>query len=58
MEKLLPPVTDKFKGCELIYPDTVFFCGGAPKIWFKNDKDYCLSAIRQTGTKKQGNQKL
>jgi len=28
MEHLLPPNPAKFKGCELIFPDTAFFEGG------------------------------
>ena len=36
------------KGCELIFPDTVFFENGKPKAIIKMDKEYCL-----VGTKNQ-----
>jgi len=46
VEHLLPVMTDKFKGCELIFPETVFFKGGKPKLMIKSDKDFCLVAIK------------
>ena len=46
MEHLLPPQSDKFKGCEIIFPDTVFFVKAKPKLIIKTDKDFCLTAIR------------
>ena len=42
MEKLIPPNPAKFKGCELIFPDTAFFENGLCKSIMKNDEDYCL----------------
>jgi hypothetical protein len=41
MEHLLP-LNDKFKGCELIFPDTVFFSRGKPIQVIKSDRDFCL----------------
>jgi hypothetical protein len=38
MEKLLPP-SDQIKGCELLFPETVFFEQGKPKSLIKSDKD-------------------
>jgi hypothetical protein len=47
MEKLLPPNPALVKGCELVFPDTVFFnAKGNPSIIFKNDKDFCLVAVK------------
>ena len=43
MEHLLPPSPDKFKGCELIFPDTAFFEQGQCKCIIKNDEDFCLT---------------
>jgi len=51
MENLLP-VNDKFKGCELIFPDTVFFSKGKPSILIRSDKDFCLTAVK--GSSKKG----
>jgi hypothetical protein len=45
MEQLLPP-SDKIKGCELVFPDTVFFEKGKPKVLIKSDKDLCLTSVR------------
>lgn len=44
MEHLLPPSEKEsaVKGCELIFPDTVFFNQGKAKMIIKMDKDYCL----------------
>ena len=46
MEHLVSPNPDKFKGCELIFPDTAFFSGGKPVHIIKNDKDFCLMSIK------------
>jgi hypothetical protein len=46
MSKLLPP-HNKFKGCELVFPDTAFFKengSGAATIIIRNDKDFCLTS--------------
>jgi len=43
----LLPYSEKIKGCELIFPDTVFFEDGKPKVIIKTEKDYCL--ISQKG---------
>ena len=43
MEHLLSP-SDNIKGCECIFPDTVFFENGDAKIIIKMDKDYCLTS--------------
>jgi len=44
----LPPEDKEkqFKGCDLIFTDTVFFHEGKAKIIFKTDKDYCLTSIK------------
>jgi hypothetical protein len=45
MQSLLP-VGDKIKGCELIFPDTVFFKKGKPIIVVKSDpRDFCLIGV-------------
>ena len=45
MRSLLPE-SDKVKGCELIFPDTVFFKKGKPVIIIKSDsRDFCLQGI-------------
>ena len=46
LEHLLPAQPDKYKGCELIFPETVLFKGGKPKLLIKTDKDFCLTATR------------
>lgn len=46
MEHLLPPNPAKFKGCELIFPDTAFFENGLCKSIIKNDEDYCLTQVK------------
>ena len=45
LEHLLPP-NDMIKGCELIFPDTVFFEKGKAKVIIKMDKEWCLIANR------------
>lgn len=45
MERLVP-INDKIRGCEINFPDTVFFYKGKPKIQVKTDKDGNLIAIR------------
>lgn len=37
---------DMVKGCELIFPDTVFFEKGKAKLIVRMDKEYCLQGIR------------
>jgi hypothetical protein len=46
MEHLLPPNPAKFKGCELVFPDTAFFEQGVCKYIIKNDEDYCLIQVK------------
>lgn len=46
MEHLLPPNPTKFKGCELIFPDTAFFEDGICKVIIKNDSDFCLTGVK------------
>ena len=48
MEHLLPQQIDKYRGCELIFPETAFFKAGKPKVMFKFDKEYCMIAVRNT----------
>jgi hypothetical protein len=45
MEHLLPP-SENIKGCECIFPDTVFYENGEAKIIIKMDKDYCLTSTK------------
>jgi hypothetical protein len=45
LEHLLPP-NEKIKGCELVFPDSVFFSKGKPKFVVKSDRDNCLSASK------------
>jgi hypothetical protein len=44
MKQLLPP-DEKYKGCEMIFPDTIFFVRGSAKMLIKHDKDFCLIKI-------------
>jgi hypothetical protein len=50
MKQLLPP-DEKYKGCEMIFPDTIFFvrqgqaANVAAKMLIKHDKDFCLIKI-------------
>ena len=46
MQHLLP-INEKIRGCELIFPDTVLFHRGKPKVIIRNDKEYCLMAVKQ-----------
>ena len=46
IEKLLPP-SDQIKGCELLFPETVFFEQGKPKSLIKSDKDQILVATSE-----------
>ena len=46
MEHLLPPNPAKFKGCELIFPDTAIFEQGVCKSVIKNDEEYCLIQMK------------
>ena len=45
MEKLLSN-SDRILGCELIFPDTVFFKEGKPSFIIKMDREFCLICIR------------
>ena len=38
--------SEKIKGCELIFPDTVFFENGDAKSIIKTDKDFCLISVK------------
>ena len=51
----LIPVNNRFKGCELIFPDTVFFSKSKPVLVVKCDKDWCLNAIKSQNKKGQDN---
>ena len=47
MEHLLSSNPAKIKGCELVFPDTVWFNNkGAPYLIIRNDKDFCLIAVK------------
>jgi len=52
MEHLLPSHPDKFRGCELIFPDTVLYHKGKPTMLLKFDKQFCLTAIKASKQKK------
>jgi hypothetical protein len=46
MQQLIT-ASDKVKGCELIFPDTVFFKNGKPILVIKSDpREFCLMGIR------------
>ena len=45
MQHLLP-INDNFKGCELIFPETVFYNHGKPVMFVQSDKEWCLTAIK------------
>jgi hypothetical protein len=45
IEHLLP-FSERIKGCELIFPDTIFFKNGKPHMVVKMDKDYCLTSLK------------
>jgi hypothetical protein len=47
MEHLISPNPAKVKGCELVFPDTVWFnLKGTPSIIVRSDKDFCLIAVK------------
>ena len=47
MEHLLSPSPSKIKGCELVFPDTVWFNQkGFPYLIIRNDRDFCLMAVK------------
>jgi hypothetical protein len=46
VEHLLPTQSDKFRGCEMIMPDTVFYKNGKPSMLVKCDEIYCLTATK------------
>lgn len=46
MEHLIPLHTDKYKGCELIFLETCFFKAGKPKVYIKNDKEFCMISVK------------
>jgi hypothetical protein len=47
MEHLISPTPNKVKGCELVFPDTVWFnAKGTPTVIIRTDKDFCLIAIK------------
>ncbi|CDW81558.1 UNKNOWN [Stylonychia lemnae] len=43
---MLPP-NEKIKGCQVLFPDTVFFGHGKPQFIAKCDKEGCLMVIQQ-----------
>ena len=55
MNDLLPPNPDKYKGCEMCFPDTIFFQKGVGKKLIKHDKDFCLTATTSTNKISQQN---
>lgn len=38
----LLPYSDRIRGCEAIFPPTVFFKGGIPAFLVKMDREFCL----------------
>ena len=53
MEHLLP-YSEKIRGCELLFPDTVFYLNGKPKIIIKSDKEQCLVSTKSASKLSQG----
>ena len=49
IEHLLP-FSERIKGCECIFPDTIFFKNGKPSMIVRMDKDFCLTSVK-TGSK-------
>ena len=47
---MLSADSKKFKGCEVVLPETVFYRKGKPTLLVKMDKAGCLTAIRSTDT--------
>ena len=47
LKLLLPPHPDKFRGCEVILPDTVVYSKGQPQMLLKMDKAFCLTAVKK-----------
>ncbi len=50
---MIPVNADKFFGCEMIMPETVFYLKGKAQILFKLDKNFCLKAIQNTANKNE-----
>lgn len=50
IENLLP-INDKFRGCELVFPDTVLFLKGKPTHYVNCDKYWCLQSVRSQNKK-------
>ena len=49
MEKLISPKPHRYKGCELVFLETVFFNQkGVPCLLVKNDKEFCITAVKAT----------
>jgi hypothetical protein len=47
MEHLLSPNPAKIKGCEVVFPDTVWFNNkGTASLLIRMDKDYCLTSVK------------
>lgn len=46
IEYMLPP-NEKVKGCQVLFPDTVFFGHGKPQFIAKCDREGCLMIIQQ-----------
>ena len=49
------PKEKMLSGCDVFFPDTLFFEKGAPKHIVMNDKDFCLSKWNENDEKKQTN---
>lgn len=45
IEHLLP-FSDRIKGCEMIFPDTLFIKEGKPAFLAKMDGDFCLQLVK------------
>ena len=53
IEKLMSKPKDNAKekmisGCQVFFPDTVFYVNGAPKLYVQMDRDFCLSEEKKT----------
>ena len=47
------PKEKMLSGCEVFFPDTLFYEKGEPKFIAYNDKDFCLAKWNENEDKKQ-----
>ena len=53
MKHLTPLHPDKFTGCEMIVPETVFYLKGKAQMLMKIDKNFCLTAVGSAAVTKK-----